>query len=223
MKYEKICHENLKRVNNNSPRILAFVGRRYSGKSMAARIVTEIDPRFKKLSFADSLREMYSSKFNVDLELLKGRVSKEEYRRQIKDFSYEVKKEFGQFVFAENLFNKVTKDIYVVIDDMRFIEELQLLCLEGGIAYRVYAENHIRSARGWRYDPNIDDDLSETELGDSSGYTMRQATRGGIIFNNTLRGEIEITAQLEVLLSRHFPPVPVETYRNLEDLVKKEI
>ena len=79
--------------------ILGLAGQRRSGKSFTAAILTNMDPRFKELSFALHLKQLYSKEFRVDLEELIDPKYKEKHRRGLQTYSTQMKKDYGEFVF----------------------------------------------------------------------------------------------------------------------------
>jgi len=189
-------------------KILALVGRRYSGKSTLADMLLAFDPRFVKRSFATVLKSEFAASSGVDLKKLNTPGVKDMYRPAL--FEYEKKaKANNPFYFAEKLFAQRSADEFTVIDDLRFIEELQLCIQKGAVIYKVHAEAHQRRQRGW-VKGEIDEHYSETEL-DLPGYLFWQVSghRGGTIFNtrsdkddpdrNYLRGQV-----IQVM-KQHFP------------------
>lgn len=183
--------------------IIAFIGKRYSGKSLASEIVCSVDSRFSRKSFADVLRQEFSELNGVPIELLTSIDSKEEYRPGVIKYSYTRKAEDPAY-FAKKLFENLADNCYVVIDDLRFLEELKI-CVENQAAiYLIYADNPRRRSRGWVFNPEIDEERSETDL-DLSAYILKELTngRGGWIFNNS--GKLEFRDEVEHLVRYLFP------------------
>ena len=185
-------------------RILGLCGRRKSGKSRAADMVIKLTGStpypFKKVSFADPLRLMFANEKGIEPESLKDNYTKELYRKELIEYSQKVKAEDPLF-FVNALFeNYVDEADNIVIDDVRFIEELAAIKKRGGIIYKVEASNTIRKARGWEYNADVDENLSETELGDLSAHTM--AVYGGILFNNG--SEEQLRKDVRQVLVKHF-------------------
>lgn len=182
--------------------LLALTGRRYCGKSRAADMVAKFDPRFRILSFADVLKEEFSKESGIELKKLYQTGIKDFYRPQL--FEFEAQRKAGnRYYFAEKLFERVRPNDLVVIDDLRFIEELAMCVQKSAVIYKVHAEPHHRVARGWKYS-EVDDHYSETEL-DYSGYLFHQVTggKGGTIFNT--RDDAYLRMQLIGILKAHFP------------------
>jgi phosphomevalonate kinase len=195
---------NLNKVETRKriPTVLAFTGPRRSGKSLCASIVKDLKPNFIEKSFADYLREEFSFRNSIPIEALTSPSKKEEYRESIKDLSWELKRKFGNFFFAEKLFNNITKNNFYVIPDLRFIEELQLLCEFGGVAYRVYCPDDKRAKQGYKFTPGIDDEMAETDIALCSGYTLYECTGGGVIYNT--KDEDYLRQQLSKVVHRQF-------------------
>lgn len=187
--------------------ILAFVGRSYSGKSLASSLVCKIDPRFVKRSFAGVLRNEFSLLKEVPIERLISVHYKEEYRHQLIQYAEE-KKQIDRAYFAKRLFEQIPENEFTVIDDLRFIEELQLCLSRRAVIFKVHADSRLRKQRGWYPNPVIDNDYSETEM-DLSGDTLRTITSGagGILFNT--KDEEYLKIQIEEVLNRFFPRIPI--------------
>ena len=108
-----------------------------------------------------------------------------------------------------------------VISDVRFLCELQTITVLGGVVYKVHTDNAIRAQRGWVYDPVIDEDASELELGSLSGDTFYKCCRGGLIFNT--KDEHYIGRQLQEILSVHFPMNSLEEYKKLQKIHEMDL
>ncbi len=206
-------------------KVLALIGPRRTGKTVLAQWLVEKDSRFQLRSFADPLKEMFAEFKGVSVGDLYHRERKEKYREDLVEFSSKIKLDRGVFFWAEAYFNSIPliSDFFVV-DDIRFIQELQLLCMFGGVAYRVWAEPYQRRAWGWIYDPLIDDNMSEQDLTRLSAYDLFRCTGGGYIFN-TKEGKDYPLPQLSQIISKHFPAynVQLESLVNLVTLVTLEL
>lgn len=186
-------------------RILGFCGRRKTGKTKAAELVVKLTANtpfpFRRISFADSLRMLFADYKNISPDDLKNNYTKEIYRQEMIEFSQKIKEKDPLF-FVKELFDLAEGMEYIVIDDIRFIEELAEVKKRGGIIYKVDASPKVRKERGWEYMPEVDNSLSETELGDLSAHTMD--VFGGILFNNG--SEEQLRKDLRQLLLKHFMP-----------------
>jgi phosphomevalonate kinase len=183
-------------------KIIGFAGTRKSGKTAAAHQLMGIDERFRRMSFADPLKDMYCKTKGIGRETLDNVSLKEFYRRDMQEVSTQMKIDNGDDYFAKMLLDQVLSNDFVVIDDVRFVQELKLIRQAGGIVYQVYSDPHKRAERGWEFDPIIDTDISETELGWLTAETFH-LLGGGRIYNNhstkELRNEI-----FNVLLRHNF-------------------
>lgn len=222
VRFENSTYLNLKDIGFSPPaekKVLAFVGKRKSGKSLCAETVQKLDDRFSQKAFADILKQTYAEIKDIPLEDLYHNTNKEKYRHDLIELSWSIKRDKGVFYFAEEYFNSLVEDQLVVCDDLRIIEELQLLIMYGGVAYGVHSPDHLRVMRGWKRDPEIDNDISETELGNVGAGTLRDATGGGWIYNTQSIAYLE--EQLIKPIKVHFPvKIVSKDYKSLEDIMK---
>ena len=182
--------------------VLAFAGKRLSGKSLAASIVLELDSRFILKSFAEPAKQAYCKMLGLKRELYDTLKVKESHRADFIEF-VEKEKKTDPAIWAKTLFQNVKEDDYIVIDDLRFIEELQMIMKFKGIVYKIMADPRVRAARGWKPDPAIDEHYSELEM-DLSSDTFHKLTRGGGIYNNDASGEAKLRGQVYQILMDHF-------------------
>lgn len=223
--FSNSTYQNLDFKYKDQPKkVLALISGRKSGKSFLAQVITEVDSRFAVRSFADPLKEMYAETTGTSLSDLYHQKNKEKYRQGLIDLSWQMKHDKGMFVWAESYFNSYFNSELVVCDDMRLLEELQLLCMFGGAAYRVWAEPHQRRAWGWDYDPAIDEEISETDLTRLSAHTLLVCTGGGFIYN-TSSGKDHLYPQITQILGKHFPEqvASLASTEELKKLVKLEL
>jgi phosphomevalonate kinase len=187
--------------------ILAFAGRRYTGKTKASSIVLELAPAFRRVSFSDAPREEFCKYHKLDIAELLTPGVKERYRVAFIEFA-EGRKEKDKYHWANLLFEKVLSTDNIVIDDLRFIEELHTIIKNKGIVYKMQAELEIRKQRGWIPNPYIDNDITETEM-DLSPYTFWELTKGGGIFNNEIGADTKLRGQLLSIMAIHFNKISV--------------
>jgi phosphomevalonate kinase len=221
--FNQSAFKNLTQVDiPTKKRMLGFCGRRKSGKTLAADIVLGLDSRFSRKSFADTLRRLFSEMTGVPVEDLQHTTKKERYRKDVIEFSKDVKKDKGLFYFAEDFFNTFYGDDLIVCDDLRILEELYLSVLFGSVVYRIHADNKIRATRGWVFDPEIDNDISETELGDLSSGTLYYCTGGGVLYNT--KDSTYLEEGIVKVLQQHFPTQATNTeYPDLQKLLQMDI
>src|ERR1035437_5164515 len=116
-------------------KVLAFIGSRKTGKTWLSQLLVEMDPRFQIRSFADPLKEMFAELKGIPVGDLYHQDRKERYREDLVDFSSQIKADRGVFCWTEAYFNSIPLTTeFTVNDDIRFIQELQLLCMFGGVA-----------------------------------------------------------------------------------------
>ena len=183
--------------------ILAFAGRRRSGKTEASDSVVTIGKEMgisiRKVSFADSLREMFSRKTGIAVSMLLNPETKEEFRKRLVRFADE-EREKDPDVFVNNLFASVLPGEHIVIDDMRLLNELVAVAQRGGKPFKIEASKVSREARGYKYDQEIDEHISETEL-DLSAHTF-ECLGGGRVFNN--KSKEHLRAELMEVVRKNF-------------------
>lgn len=181
--------------------IICFSGRRKSGKSLAASYIIEADSRFSKISFAEILKDEYAKENNIPRHNLEDILEKERHRRALQLFG-DKKKEGNEYYFVTALLNTLDPTGYYVLDDLRFLFELEAMFKLGAKLYGVSSDPHKRAARGWVYDRDIDNHESEAGLGDFCSHTW-YCLGGGIVYNNGTK-EILKDKAFEIV-KKHFP------------------
>lgn len=184
-------------------KILALIAQRKSGKSKAAELFVsaahDCGCEFTRVAFANILRKEFADEKGIEFEILTDNTLKEKYRLEIIQFATE-KKRTNKLYFIDKLFESVKGNI--VIDDMRFIEELAAVTKRGGITYKISCTEAIRQSRGYVYTPDIDDDLSETELGRDCSIETLRVLGGGVVYNN--KTEDDLRKEMELVFRKHF-------------------
>ena len=173
-------------ARENMAKVIAFMGYRRSGKTESSKIVSEIGLEYgldiKRMSFATPLKELFADYKGIKIDALYKDFTKETYREEIQRYGDAIL-ETDPFFFADKLFKQVNPSDYVAIDDTRKIEELQRIKEHEGVPVYIYADRLTRQARGAKFDPIIDNHISETELGDLCQETI--LTLGGYyVYNN---------------------------------------
>lgn len=181
--------------------LLAFCGRRMAGKSFASSILNEFDSRFTLMSFADIPKDEYAELEGIPREDLNTPGIKERHRKGFIAY-VEGRKKKDKGYWAKKLVKNIQSD-HVVIDDLRFLEELEQVVKLNGLVYKVHANPEVRKARGWVHDARVDEHYSETEM-DLSPYTFYTLTGGGIIYNNEINTDHKLRGQIYKLLNTHF-------------------
>lgn len=164
--------------------IIALCGRMKCGKSSVADAFQNTNPNIFRLAFADPLKEEFASKYGIDLSDLYNNTEKEKYRTLLQGYAETQKEFYGRDYFAQLWLETVEniKPSAVIIDDLRFFEELKVISQYNCHVFRVTASNEVRVKRGW-VPGDKDNHISETELGDVSEETLK-SYRGGLIVNN---------------------------------------
>lgn len=175
--------------------IIMLSGRRKTGKTEAANVICQINTEIKVASFADFLREDYSTKFGVPAWELLDNDKKEEHRESLISYAALVRAR-DRFFFAKKLFSELPEGDWV-IDDLRNVEELELGLRVGAVPYMVSAGPVTRKVRGWKYKPEVDEHYLETEM-DLSAETYRKLG-GGHLYNDTNK-LIDLQNRCSVLL-----------------------
>jgi len=184
-------------------KILAFAGRRKSGKTYAAEQFIEVASLyghpFRRTSFAHELRKQFANLKGISPSLLTENFAKEEYREELVAFATEIKRTDPKF-FIRSLFENILDYESVVIDDLRYIEELEEIWNRDGVIFKVEAEKKILEARGWKFTPGVDDELGETELGSLDPHTF--IPYGGYFYNNSSTEALKL--ELHKIYTKHF-------------------
>lgn len=189
--------------------VIGFMGLRRAGKSTACNefisLASDMGLTIRKCSFADTLRQEFSKKTGIAVEMLASPTYKEEFREKLIKFG-EDKRKADPKVFINAVFDGVGKDEIIALDDLRFINELQAVMERKGHVYQVYTDRKIKEARGWKYIELIDESPSETELRGLSRETM-VALNGDLLYNN---GTVEdLKKELRTILKKKFIKIPV--------------
>lgn len=133
---------------------VAFYGPMCAGKSTAARVLVE-EFGYVRFAFADKLKEVV-----LDLFGLAGK--DENTRRVLQTFSADCKKVLPD-VWIDNLLQNVYKSatygvLNVVLDDLRFIHEAEVLKENGFTLIRIDTPEEIRLERVYKLYPNTSKD-----------------------------------------------------------------
>lgn len=146
-----------------TPNLIGITGRKGSGKDTAAAILTE-KFGFRRLSFADPLRVVLKTLFNLTDEEMSNRVLKEQY---LDRYPYESPREILQKVGTECMrsvypdvwieaFRRESTEGDIVCADVRFMNEALHIRSRGGVIIKIDADE--------RLGPSNDGHSSETEL-----------------------------------------------------------
>lgn len=188
--------------------VIALCGRMKCGKTSVASSFMNNNSEIFRLAFADPLKDEFADKYGIERDDLYNNIEKEKYRTLLQSFAEGQKDIHGRDYFAK-LWLETIQDIKpsaVIIDDLRFFEELKVISQYNSHVFRVTASDKVRMARGWIPGPK-DDHISETELGDVTEETLK-SYRGGLIVNNfSSKEELNpVTASLLLRICNDLPP-----------------
>ncbi len=85
---------------------------------------------------------------------------KERHRQKFITYVEGKKEEKGKDYWAKKWWSLVQDMEFVLAEDLRFLEECQIVVQNGGVIYKVHAEPEVRKQRGWIPDPAIDNHYS---------------------------------------------------------------
>ena len=177
--------------------IVALSGKRKSGKTEAAFEIISIGEnlglKFKKIAFADPLKDEFARAFQIDRTLLDSTL-KEEYREQLQAYGQEMRSKDSKY-WIKKFFETAKHYDFVVNDDTRYLNELQAMVEAKALIIRIHTDRHIRQQRGWIEDPKIDNHISEVDL-DFDITTWR--TLGSYIYNNKSKHDLKLELQREL-------------------------
>lgn len=120
-------------------RIIGFTGKMYSGKSTAAQILKEWIPNGVRLSFASDLKDLAK-------ELGWNGEKDKKGRRLLQLLGTDVCRQcLGEDYWITKFQNKISRPIYadkvIIVDDVRFDNEAQMIKDLGGILIRIKRRN----------------------------------------------------------------------------------
>lgn len=142
------------------PVIVAVSAKRLSGKTTLTEYAETVS-KFRRYSFATRLRQLYSERYGISMEELLA--NKEKFRPLLIEYSW-IMKQQSRYYFADAMMDCIRLEEYVMIDDLRFFEELQRVQENNGFKLRLVCSNQARALRGWEFKPGVDDEASETEM-----------------------------------------------------------
>lgn len=161
--------------------IIGLVGRSRSGKDTVARHIINYAPWYQIKRIAqpvkDSLKALYSwDERHTEGELkevVDPRVGKSPRQAMI-ETAERVKKESGQDFFIKSLLNTWNNKQYIVIPDVRFQNECDLIRKNGGVLIKI--ERTESSHFSW--EDNIDMILTEYTLHNTSLQNLQKQAAG---------------------------------------------
>lgn len=176
--------------------IIALAGRRRTGKTTVAEMIcTTLDQEYglvvKKLAFGDELKERFSKATGIGVQSLHIGGLKEIYRERLIQWA-DKEREKDPLVFINPILEQINILPWVVIDDLRTLEELAVLRTLKASIFKLQATEVQRISFGWEYDAEIDNHYTETELDLPAEFF--KTLDGDIIYNNKTKVELSIEA-----------------------------
>lgn len=151
--------------------VYAFCGYKRSGKDTCGKLMQEIDPEFVRISYAGILKDVLSSMFSWERHLLEGgTIESEEFRNSVDQWWSEklnipnltprfmlqyfgtdiVKKNLKENFWALCVERLISRNKKVVITDLRFPDEVEMLD-----KYNSYIIRVKREIPSWEEDARI--------------------------------------------------------------------
>jgi phosphomevalonate kinase len=185
-------------VHKREINVVLISGKRLSGKDTAGRVIRECVSTtagrmcdIMTANFADSLKNEYAKRENIDRErLFTDAQFKESHRPGLIRFGEE-KRAIDQNYFVNALLDSMDlsnklNDAVVVICDLRFQNELWATLsyferpefaafVPSFVIVRIEANEETRASRGWTFKSGVDDDASETSLDNIEAIIPKRA------------------------------------------------
>ncbi|XWV24534.1 phosphomevalonate kinase [Tupanvirus deep ocean] len=184
--------------------LIVLSGKRYVGKDYCAIVITEVlksllsDINIKFVHVTTEIKREFAEYKNLDFNKLQfDREYKESHRVEMTKYSNVQMEKFGMSyynkLFCENVLAKTTEPTIYIVDcrykfEINIYKKLEIPL----ILVRINAKNKTKERHGWKYDPQIDEHPSETDL---DNYDTWQ-----LIFNNDVDGILNITEFTDNLL-----------------------
>lgn len=148
------------------PTFILLSGLRFSGKNYIANRITR-ETGWAQASFADAVKDECAARYGLDAARLKNdREYKEQHRTKLIELGNTRRAEDPDYWVRRVYDTHNTPGAVYVLCDYRFPNEAAFLrsmkaCV---ITVRIQASDDIRRERGWKPDPAVDTDISETSL-----------------------------------------------------------
>ncbi|XP_057329637.1 phosphomevalonate kinase [Microplitis mediator] len=166
-------------MTNNPDHILLFCGKRKSGKDY---ITDNLQKRLGSeksiiIKLSGPIKSHWAKSFNLDMnQLLSDGEYKEKYRLEMIKWGEDKRREDnGYFCKAAiEMYNAPSKKIWIISDvrrktDIKWFKEVYgELCK----TIRIKCNDDIRSQRGWKFTPGIDDCETECDLDDVNDWDL---------------------------------------------------
>jgi dephospho-CoA kinase len=170
--------------------IIALTGQRKSGKSLLSKMLRDLHPNFRRIAFGDAMKDRLAEKFNIPIFDLYSPLGKEKYRHLMQVFAEEQKtKDPAIWVNIVTQIIDAQSGDYV-IDDLRFLIELEALIKRKALIVQVVADRLAQIERGALsaglnpvLNKAISEHISENDVATLPGEVI-QSLGGVVIYNN---------------------------------------
>ena len=137
-------------------KIIIFSGKQYSGKDMAAKIIMEALPEYKRYAVGDMIKLEYGRQKNLTYEEIEK--DKPKYRQDLINLG-----NWGRSVSPDYWLNKIiSQEGKIIVTDVRVKHEYDVFKQAGAITIRVEADRDIREKRGGKLVG--ENDVTEVDL-----------------------------------------------------------
>jgi|ERR1051326_8155979 len=144
---------------------IGISGKQRSGKDTAANNMAKIDPRYKRIGFADELKKLAAGIVGKPEDYYFHEDNKVRDRKYLIDLGLTMRRYDADF-WVKKVLAKLRPGTFFVVTDVRFINEAEALKKAGFLLVRLSPSNDTILSRGGE----ILDNESETELDDYDGF-----------------------------------------------------
>lgn len=158
--------------------IIAISGKRCSGKTtLAEKIKDELKDNVTIISIADQLKENFCHDMNYDIAKMTDREYKNKHRQKLISYDSTYKNSHGENCWIHGVTQRINNDrqhnIFIIPDVRRVYEYeyLHKINPDRLVFIRVKVSDEVRRRRGWIFNDQIDNHISETDL-DNYGFEL---------------------------------------------------
>lgn len=180
-------------------KFIALCGRRKNGKDRTADALMGLLSGWKRIAYADAMKDMLSKLDGIPRWELDDCIQKEKHRARLIQFA-EAERAIDPDIFVNHLIAKVEFERWekVIITDLRRPPELESMLNRGNHAtiLKVFADGPTRTRRGVVYDKSIDESDTETFMDRPDQYFY--AIGGAVVYNsdgNCLSGQLKLLSK----------------------------
>jgi hypothetical protein len=182
-------------------KILAFSGKRKAGKTLAANfammLLADMGIDAKKRSFLFHARQLYSKAYGI---VIPDDFPNDQQLVNLYSYIGFLRKRNPK-ILTDMLFKDCVGKNFIIIDDVKTIEDVEAIIKAGGILYNVDAAQGTREFRGFNFTRGVDDSIMETEISDLGSDTFR-VLGGGALYNNQTQQDLR--AEVDWIVRKHF-------------------